>query len=468
VVLATALCFTVRHILAPANLMIPYLMLITLLAYWLGQGPSILASALSVAVYDFCFIPPYYTFVVTDKQYVVTFAGLLTVSLTISTLTARARQQALSAGQREEEQASLFALSRALSQALSEREIGQVVADHACRQFKVPVQFLSPNPDEWALQESQRAVAIWAMQHAQRAGKGSDTLAEADLFCVPILSVEKRDLLGGLAVHLTSPLSPLGLSILETFAQQAALALERARLSAAAQEADLLKATERLQSALLNSISHDLRIPLVSISGALQALKDEPDEPLDKEQRESLLDNALSESDRLNRTVGNLLHMTRLESGAVRVNLQPQELAEVVELTLQMLQRPERVRVQLPPDLPLVEVDFGLIQQVLANLLENALRFSPPESPVEISARAAHQAELWVRDFGPGVPEAERDLIFERFYRGRNDVAGSGLGLSICKGLVEAQGGTIHVEPADPGARFVVGLNWATQNRKVE
>ncbi len=182
------------------------------------------------------------------------------------------------------------------------------------------------------------------------------------------------------------------------------------------------------------------------------------------EQREALLDNALSESDRLNRIVGNLLHMTRLESGVMKANLQPQEPGEIVEMTLNMLRHPQRVRVNLPEDPPLIAVDFGLMQQVLANLLENALKFTPPDSPVDIGMEVGPRAELWVRDYGKGVPVAEREAIFERFFRGRHEVSGSGLGLSICKGLVEAQGGELRVEPAQPGARFVVSVNWAAHH----
>ena len=451
VVLITALCFPISRALAPTNLVMLYLLTVTVTAYWWGRGPSALASALSVALFDFCFVPPYYTFVVSDKQYVVTFLGLLAVALVISTLTARAREQAWGARQREGETATLFSLSRALSQALSEEEIGKMVADYASRQLKQTVTYLTPEPSQ--LDESSRAVALWAMQHKQPAGRGTDTLTEAKVLCLPIVSVDGKHLLGGLLLTLENPLSPARRRLLDTFARQAALALERARLSVSA-------ATERLQSALLNSISHDLRIPLVSISGALQALKDESP----GEKREDLLDNALSESDRLNRIVGNLLHMTRLESGVVQANLQPQEPGEIVEMTLNMLRHPQRVRVNILEDPPLIAVDFGLMQQVLANLVENALKFTPPDSPVDIGMDVGPRAELWVRDYGKGVPVEEREAIFERFFRGRHEVSGSGLGLSICKGLVEAQGGELRVEPAQPGARFVVSVNWAAQH----
>ena len=463
VLLTTALCFPISPLLDPTNLVMFYLLIVIMVAYWWGRGPSALASALSVALFDFCFVPPFYTFVVSDKQYLITFCGLLAVSLATSALTARAREQAAAARLREEETATLFSLSRSLSQALSETDIGKIVADYASRQLKMRVQFLPCHTSEWCsgLSESHRAVALWAMQHGKAAGKGTDTLTDVEVLCLPILAIETAEVMGGLVVHLTVSLNPDRLRLLETFGRQAALALERARLSVAAQESNLLKASERLQSALLNSISHDLRIPLVSISGALQALRDEPGHQLDPEQRLSLLDNALSESDRLNRVVGNLLQMTRLESGVVQANLQPHELGEIVELTLKGLHHPGRVRVNLPTDLPMVEVDFGWMQQVLANLLENAFKFSPPDSPVEIGVFPQEKAELWVRDYGTEVPEAERERIFERFYRGRTDVSGSGLGLSICKGLVEAQGGAIRMEPAAPGSRFVVQLNWA-------
>lgn len=343
VLAVTLLCFPISHTLNAANLVLLYTLVVSVIAYFFGRGPSVLASALGVALFDFFFVRPYYTFFISDKQYVVTFLQLLAVSLAVSELTARAREQAAEARFRE--------------------------------------------------------------------------------------------------------------------AETRALAAEKEVLARAAQESELLKARERLQTALLNSISHDLRIPLVSISGALQALQDEG--VLAPDERQGLLENALSESGRLNRIVGNLLHMTRLQAGGVQVNLQPQELREIVETALDQLGRPERVKVEIPADLPLVEVDFGLLQQVVVNLLENALKFS--DSEIRIGVHEAERAELWVEDRGPGVAEEERAMIFEQFYRGLNAkvASGTGLGLSICKGLVEAQGGTIRYEKAEPGARFVVSLCWA-------
>lgn len=422
VLVATLVCFPARETLAPTNVALAYTLVVTLVAYQLGRGPSVFASALGVALFDFFFVPPYHTLLVHDKQYLLTFLGLLTVSLVISDTTARARHDAESARQREEETASLFRLSGALGQALDEGQIASTVAEYATQQLKVPVHFVPV------------------------AGDG---------LCVPVVSVKSGESLGVLVAPAAPAPTATQLRLLETYARQAALALERTRLARAAQEAEVLKATERLQSALLNSISHDLRIPLVSITGALQQLHEEHVD------REALVDNALGEAERLNRIVGNLLHMTRVESGVVRANLQPQELCEIVELTLQQMRYPERVHVSLPDDLPLVHVDFGLLQQVLANLLENALKFSPPDSPVDVGVDVGETANLWVRDRGPGVSEEEREVVFERFYRSRSDVSGSGLGLAICKGLLEAQNASIHVESADPGARFVVRLPWA-------
>lgn len=422
VLVATLMCFPVRETLAPTNVALVYTLVVTLVAYQLGRGPSVFASALGVALFDFCFVPPYYTLLVYDKQYILTFLGLLVVSLVISDTTARARDQAAAAQQREEETASLFRLSGALGQALREEEIVSTVTAYASQQLKVPVRFLP--------------------------------LATEGV-CVPVLSVGTGESLGLLSAPATAALSSAQVRLLETFARQAALALERTRLARAAQESEVLKATDRLHSALLNSISHDLRIPLVSITGALQQLHEQDVD------REALVDNALSEAERLNRIVGNLLHMTRVESGVVRVNLQPQELAEVVELTLQQMRYPARIRVSLPDDLPLVQVDFGLLQQVLANVLENALKYSPPESSIDVGVDVGATADLWIRDYGPGVAEDERELVFDRFYRGRSDVGGSGLGLAICRGLLEPQNATIRVEPAGPGARFVVSLPWA-------
>jgi two-component system sensor histidine kinase KdpD len=238
---------------------------------------------------------------------------------------------------------------------------------------------------------------------------------------------------------------------MEAFASQASLAIERAQLADAARQAQVLQATERLQTALLNSVSHDLRTPLVSITGALSSL--EEDGALhDEASRRSLVSNARAEAERLNRLVGNLLQMTRLEAGAVKVAQVPTDLHEVIGLALDQLSgalegRP--LAVDVPIDLPFVPADTVLIGQVLVNLLDNAVKYSPPGSPIELSARVAGaHVEISVGDHGVGIPPEDLTRVFDKFFRvdRPGSITGTGLGLSISKGIVDAHGGFIAAE----------------------
>ena len=454
VLATTALGLLVRGRLAPTNLVMLYLGAVTGVAYQYGRGPGVLASTLGVALFDYVFVHPYYTMAVTDSEYFITFAGFLAIALVISGLTARAREQAAAACDREEQTVALLDLSRELSYTRGEEGICAAVARHLERHLKLKTVVWVNNRrsmQEVGLSESHRAVALWAEQHARPAGHGTDTLPEADFLCYPIVSATSHEVLALLGVPASPLLTIENRRLLEAFARQSALAMERARLASQAHEAEVLKATEALQTALLNSISHDLRIPLVSITGALTALQEDERQP----DKQSLLENAISEADRLNRIVGNLLQITRIDAGAVKLNRQPHELHDLVVTTLRDW-RSCRVELDLTQDLPLVEVDYVLIQQVLTNLLDNAQKFTPPGQPIVIGGRRAGEkfVEVRVTDKGPGIPETDREAVFERFYRVQhgNQSGGTGLGLSICKGLVEAHGGRIWVETASPGA----------------
>jgi two-component system sensor histidine kinase KdpD len=257
--------------------------------------------------------------------------------------------------------------------------------------------------------------------------------------------------LGIKAPEKEGPLTPDQRHLLEAFASQAALAIERAQLAEQAQHARLLQETEKLQTALLNMISHDLRTPLVSIIGALSGLQ-EKDVELDEATRSGLVENARTEAERLNRLVGNLLSMTRIEAGALRVTLELTDIQDVIGVALEQVRDrlpDSRVVVQVPDDLPLVSVDFVLIVQVLVNLLDNAIRYSAADASIEIAAHLAGTfLEIEVRDRGMGIPRQDLRRVFDKFYRVQRpeSVSGTGLGLAICKGIVEAHGGFIAAE----------------------
>ena len=255
------------------------------------------------------------------------------------------------------------------------------------------------------------------------------------------------------------------------FTSQATIAIERVQLAEQARQAQLLQATESLQTALLNSISHDLRTPLVAITGALSSLR-EDGSLLDEATREELLHTAWGEAERLNRLVGNLLDMTRLESGALKINLKAAEVQDLVGVTLAQLgsrlqQRP--INLEIPPDLPLVQVDFSLMVQVLVNLVDNAVKYSPPDQPILIRAREqGDELILEVVDQGMGIPDEDLERVFDKFYRVQraDGVAGTGLGLSISKGIVEAHRGRVWARH-HPGGGTIVGLSLPLNNELI-
>jgi two-component system sensor histidine kinase KdpD len=308
-----------------------------------------------------------------------------------------------------------------------------------------------------ALDESELAVATWAYRQGQPAGHGTDTLPAAAIRFLPLKT--QRGVVGVLGVRPANPssyLSPEQRRLLEAIASQAALAIERVQLAEQAQQAQLLQAAEKLQGALLNSISHDLRTPLVSITGALTTLEADG-EGLDAATRRNLVVVAREEADRLNRLVGNLLDMSRIEAGALRVHREPGDVQEVIGAALERLDaalRDRPVTVDVPASLPAVPMDFVLIVQVLVNLVDNALKYSPAGSPIEIRCRAErNQVQITVADRGSGIPPEDLERIFDKFFRVQRPeaTAGTGLGLAICKGIVEAHGGRIWAENRPDG-----------------
>lgn len=464
-----------RPYLSPVNLVMFFLLGVILSAYFLGRGPSILVSVASVLTYDFFFVPPYLTFAVADTQYLLTFAGLLAVGLVISQLTAQVRDRAEAAQEREADTAALFALSRDLATASSLNAILGAFLDHVRQTFGGETVVFLPNTERNGILESythsenyqpgenETAVAAWSFQRGQPAGRGTDTLSAADARYIPLKTA--RGVIGVLGIKPQgrgSQFQPAERRLLEAFANQAALAIERSLLAEQARQAQVVQATEKLQTALLNSISHDLRTPLVSITGALTSLQDEQI-LADAEARQSLLETAQGEAERLNRLVGNLLNMTRIEAGALRLNPEPVDMQDLIGAGLEQVGKrlgDRQVQIDVPDDLPLTPVDFFLMTQVLTNLLDNALKYSPPDAPIELRARVAGAfLEIEVADRGSGIPREDLPRVFEKFYRVQRpeQVTGTGLGLSICKGIVEAHGGFIMAENR-PGGGTVIAL----------
>ena len=463
VIAAGLLSALISPYISPTNLVLLFLLAVVISAFYLGRGPAILASLLGVLIFDFFFVPPRLTLVVQDAEYVLTFLALLGVGLVVSQLASRVRQQVDAARQREQDNATLYALSRDLAVAADLDDVLRAVKTNAATIFASHVTIFLPSPktqrlqpvgesESFALDDNELAVAIWAFEHGQPAGRDTDTLPAAEMRFIPLKTA--RGILGviGLARSASNqPLTPAQRRLFEAFASLAAVAIERAQLADSARNAQVVQATEKLQTALLNSISHDLRTPLVSINGALTYLQEDGTR-LDEKSRQALLENAREETERLNRLVGNLLDMTRLEGDALHLLREPADMQDAIGSALAQLERRltgRNVKVDIPDDLPLVPMDFSLIVQVLVNLIDNALKYSRPETPIEIKARAeGDQLQVQVMDRGIGIPAEDLPRVFDKFYRVERPeaVTGTGMGLAIGRGIIEAHGGTITAE----------------------
>jgi two-component system sensor histidine kinase KdpD len=475
----TLVSWPLSYFLAPTNLIMVYLLGIVVIATRFGPGPSIVASVLSVAAFDFFFIPPFLTFVVHDTQYVFTFAVMLITALTISTLTTRVTFQAESARARERRTASLYAISHQLAAARTPEQIAHATVRQVGEAVEARVTILLAGPGDTRLSAvgtdvgsfdpgpHDEAVARWVFEHGQVAGHGTPTLpGSAGLYLPLRASHGIVGVLGVLPNRPWHPIEPDRLHLLETLAGLVALAVERVQLAAEAARIRVQMETEKLRSSLLSAVSHDLRTPLSVITGAASTLADSC-ETLQPRLRQELLDSILEEAGHLNRLVANLLDMTRLEAGALEVHKDWQSLEEIVGVALGHVSqrlKDHPVVTHLQPDLPFVPSDDLLIQQVLVNLLENAAKYSGPGTPIDLTAFAnEHVITVEVADRGPGLPPSELDRVFEKFYRAPDSSGrpGAGLGLAICRGIVELHGGQIEAENRPGGGavfRFTLPL----------
>lgn len=485
-------CTGLGVLLSPAldatNLVMIYLLGVVATALWLGRGPSILATILGVAVFDFCFVPPQWTLAVRDTEYFFTFLVMLVTGLVISTLTARLQFQAEADRRRERRTAALYAMSRELAATQTGEQIARIAARHVAAAADVRAIVLLPDPsrnlipsgtdaDSPTLSAHEEAVARWVLEHGETAGRGTATLPGSEGVYLPLPT--SRGTVGVLGVVPSASAPDLDvdqLHLLEAFAGLIALALERANLETEADQVRLDIETERLRSSLLSAVSHDLRTPLSVITGASSTLL-ENDQSLRSEVRHELAASILEESERLNRLVANLLDMTRLQSGALEVRKQWQPIEEVIGAALARVARQLKdhpVSTHVSAELPFAPLDDLLIQQVLVNLLENAIRYTPSGTPIEISARLEDNSiVVEVADRGPGLPPGDPNRLFEKFYRGGDSKgrAGAGLGLAICRGIVQLHGGKIQAENRAGGGalfRFCLPLEGTPPNMPAE
>jgi two-component system sensor histidine kinase KdpD len=460
-----------------------YLLAVVVIAFRFGRGPAVAASVFGVASFDFFFVPPQLSFAVSDIQYLLTFAIMLAVALVISGLTASVRLQANVAAHRERRTAQLYAMSRELAGTRGQEAMARVAVRHVSEVFDSQVVILLPGPGgrlrhprgdsiSGSLHGADLAVAEWVHGHGEPAGNGTHTLPAAEALYVPIKGSQSG--LGVLAVLPANPrrvLLPEQFHLLETFAGQIALALERAQLGERAQRAQVNAETEGMRNALLASISHDLRTPLAVISGASSSLA-ERGERLAAGERAALAKSIFDQSQQMGELIANVLEMTRLEAGSIALNWDWHAPAEIAGAVLRRLA--ERlsgfpVDVEVDSGLPLIRVDATLIEQVFANLLENVAKYTPAGTRIRLRAeRQAATLLFSVEDDGPGLPAGDPDLLFAKFQRGaiESAIGGVGLGLAICRAIVELHKGRIWAErlPAGGSAfRFTLPIEEAPQ-----
>jgi two-component system, OmpR family, sensor histidine kinase KdpD len=474
---ALGIGLALQQFLSITNVALVFLTAVLIAAIRYGLWPSLYACLISVLAYNFFFLPPVYTFTIADPENVVALFFFLVVAIVASNLAARTRSQMVAARARVRTTEELFAFSRKLAGIGKLDDLLWATVYQIALMLSVRVVVLLPEgegiavragyPPEDELDESDLAAARWTWEHNRSAGRGADTLPGAKRLFLPLRT--GRGIVGVLGIDRDRPgplLTPDGRRLLDALADQVAVAIERIAFAEDVDRARVTAETERLRAALLTSISHDLRTPLASILGALTSLRSYG-EIYDAKTRDELMATIQSEAERLNRFIGNLLDMTRLESGAVALKPEPVDAAEIVGTALRRASRivaDHRVELDFAPELPLLKADYLLLEQVLFNLLDNAAKFTPIGTAIRVVGRRDGDfVALRIEDEGPGIPEGERERIFDKFYRVHaqdRQRAGTGLGLAICRGFVEAMGGTIVAgnRSERSGAVFTVRL----------
>ncbi len=468
-------CLLLRSRLQIADIAMLFLLAVIFAATRWHRGPALTATVLAIATFDFGFVPPYYTFNVTDKAYFLTFTVMFAVALVMGSLTARIRDQAEEATERERRTAAAHRLTRELGEATGRADQLPIITRHLVSALggEAAVAVVG-NPSapkalpRWPLDElfervEVRVAAAWGWEHGEPAGAGTDQCTEAEACIVPLRSNAGAGTLAVIVVR-PGPRRPVpdasAWRTAMTLAEHASAALERTDLAELHEQARIEVEAERLRTALLSSLSHDLRTPLGTIEGAASGLLHEG-AAISTEARNELAETIVHESQRMTRLVGNLLDMVRVETGGLAVKKEWQPLEESLGVSLLRLEdqlRGHPVETHLPNDLSLVPIDELLIEQVFLNLLENAIKYTPPGTPIAVSAWAENDTVVVeVADRGPGVSPGQEREVFRKFHRAAaaGPGGGAGLGLTICEGIITAHGGRIWVESGGgTGAAF--------------
>jgi two-component system, OmpR family, sensor histidine kinase KdpD len=477
----SACCTGVAAVMYPyfalTNLVMVYLLGATVAALRLGRGPASLTAVANVVALDFFFVPPRFTFAISSLEYILTFAVMLVMALVIANLVANVRAQTRVAGARERRTSLLYAMSRELTATRSFNNLARVAIKHVAETFAARATVLLPDADgrlrqlegvavAGLLENTDLSVAQWVFNHGRPAGLGTDTLPAASAQYLP-LTGSTHTTLGVLAVQPSQRrrlLLPEQRHLLETFAGQIALAIERAQRGEEAEAARVAVETESLRNTLLASISHDLRAPLAAIMQASRALNDPHLKP-DAEARAELAWSIEAKAREMSELISNVLDLMSFEVGEVHLRREWRRVNDLVDTALERLEgrfSEHPVDVALPAELPLVNVDASLITRVLVNLLDNAIKYTPPGTRITVWAGIEGDAvRVVIDDTGPGLPPGQPERLFAKFQRGRDevDVGGAGLGLAICRAIVNAHGGHISaMQRPGGGARFMFTL----------
>ena len=451
-----------------------YLLSVVVLGMFVGRGPTLAAATLTALLWNFLFVPPLFTFRISGATDTMLFFTYFVVALAMGHLAARLRAQQAAERRREQRATALYLLTRELAGAsdfadllaIVIREAGKVSQAEVALSLSEELQDGPLTPyfaSTWTLSEKEQSVAAWAFRHRQPAGQGTDTLPSAEGMHLALVAGERAVGVLSLRFHQTTPLAHAQREVMDAFVRQIALVLDRQRLRDAEQQAQLVAESERLSKTLLNSISHEMRTPIAAITSAASSLSETRGSG-PAEFPQVMAGEIQEAAGRLNRLVGNLLNITRLESGHVKAKLDWCDVADLVQVTLREIEKDlarHKVMVEVPRGLPLARMDFVLMQQALTNLLLNAAVHTPPGTSIQLTARVEGRAlVLTVADNGPGLAPDAVGRIFDKFYRATGAPAGgTGLGLSIVKGFVEAQGGQVEAENrAGGGAAFTIRL----------
>ena len=487
VAIALALAELIQAWIGATNSDLVFLTAVVAVAVRFGLWPSLFASVASALAYNFFFLPPIYTFTIADPHNVTAFGFFTLVAVIVSSVAARGRNQAVATMERARTTESLYAFSRKLAGAGTLDDVLWATAYQTALMLKVRVVLLLPErgtiavktgyPPEDILDDADIAAAKWAWENNHVAGRGSDTLPGAKRLFLPMHT--GRGAIGVMGIDSDKPgplFTPDQRRLLDALADQGALAIERVRLVEEMDRVERNAETERLRSALLTSISHDLKTPLAAVLGSAGTLRDLA-EKLSAGEKAELLGTIIDESERLNRFIANLLDMTKLESGAIAPNVALHDLGEIVGSALRRASRilaRHEVELDLAPDLPMLELDAVLFEQVLFNILDNAAKYAPAKTTIHIQAwRDGGTVSLRVIDEGGGIPPADIEHIFDKFYRAQKTDqvrAGTGLGLAISRGFVEAMHGTIVAANRSDrsGAMFTINLPVPRQAQRLD